>query len=77
MIAAAFVAGAVFPWPLRLACVVGAVVALLGVFLVRFRKRTVKKQRRQTFDTYAAVERLRAERKARFEANRPGRRRER
>jgi hypothetical protein len=74
LIAALLVAGAVFPWPLRLACAIGAVGVLVLMIVLRYRGHVVKKQKRRVLDVYAAVDRLRAERKERFERGRPRRR---
>jgi hypothetical protein len=74
LLAAALVAGAAVPWGYRLPCGIGAVMIFLLMALTRMRGTTVKAQQRRTGDAYAAVERLRAERKKRFERNRPQRR---
>jgi hypothetical protein len=74
LIAAVLVAGAVVPWSLRLACAVAAVGVLLLMIVNRYRAHTAKVQKRRVLDVYSAVERLRSERKARFEQGRPRRR---
>jgi hypothetical protein len=74
MVAALLVAGAVFPWPLRLACAIGAVGVLVLMIVLRYKSHVVKKQRRRTIDVYAAVDRIRSERQARYERGRPRRR---
>jgi len=74
LIAAVLVAGAVIPWSLRLACALAAVGVLLLMIVNRYRAHTVKVQKRRVLDVYSAVDRLRAERKARFEQGRPRRR---
>jgi membrane protein implicated in regulation of membrane protease activity len=74
LIAAVLVAGAVFPWSLRLACALAAVGVLLIMIVNRYRAHTAKVQKRRVLDVYAAVDRLRSERKARFEQGRPRRR---
>ncbi len=74
LIAALLVAGAVFPWPLRLACAIAAVGVLGLMIVLRYRGHVVKRQKRRVLDVYAAVDRLRAERKERFERGRPRRR---
>jgi hypothetical protein len=74
MVAALLVAGAVFPWPLRLACAIGAVGVLVLMIVLRYKSHVVKKQKRRTIDVYAAVDRIRSERQARYERGRPRRR---
>ena len=74
LLAAALVAGAAFPWAYRLPCGIGAVVIFFLMAYTRLRGMSAKTQKRRTGDTYAAVERLRAERKERFERGRPKRR---
>lgn len=74
ILAALLVSGAVFPWPLRLACAIGAVGVLILMIVMRYRVHAVKKQKRRVQDVYAAVYRLRAERKERFDRGRPRRR---
>jgi hypothetical protein len=75
ILAAFLVAGALLPWGLRLACAIGAGGLMLLLVVLRWRTHTVRVQKRRIFDVYAQVERLRADRKARFERPaRPGRR---
>jgi hypothetical protein len=76
IVAAFLVAGALLPWGLRLACAIGAAGLMLLLVVLRWRAHTVRVQKRRIVNVYAQVERLRAERKARFERPvRPGRRR--
>jgi uncharacterized membrane protein len=74
LIAGLMVAGAVIPWALRVPSAIGAGCVLVAMIVSQSRARTAKVQKRRVSDTYAAVERLRAERKERFERNRPRRR---
>jgi hypothetical protein len=74
MVAALLVAGAVFPWPLRFACAIGAVGVLALMIVLRYRVHIVKRQKLRTMDVYAAIDRIRAERRTRYEKGRPRRR---
>jgi hypothetical protein len=74
LLAAVLAGGAIYPWPFRLTCAIAAVGVLVVMIVNRYRARTKLVQKTRTVDTYAAVERLRAERKERFERNRPRRR---
>ena len=75
VVAALLVAGALLPWGLRLACAIAAIGIALLLVVMRMQAHTVRVRKRRIFDVYAQVERLRAERKARFERPARGRRR--
>jgi hypothetical protein len=74
MVAALLVAGAVVPWALRLACALGAVGVLVLMISLRYKSHVVKKQKLRVLDVYAAVDRIREERRARYDRGRPRRR---
>lgn len=70
--AAAFVVGALLPWPLRVACIFAAVGVLLLIAVLRFQDHSRLASSRRTGDTFGRIERLRADRAARYK--KPGRR---
>jgi len=74
LLAALLVAGALLPWGLRIACAFGAIGVLVLMIALRLRARAVQTQKRRVVDVYAAVARIRADRKARYERGRPRRR---
>jgi hypothetical protein len=74
LVAALLVTGAVFSWPLRIACAIAAVGVLLLMIVLRYKSHVVTKQKRRVLDVYATVDRIRTEREARYRRGRPRRR---
>ena len=67
VVAAFLVAGALLPWGLRVACAIGAAGIVVLLAVMRWRAHTARVQTRRTVGVYNRVERLRAERKTRYE----------
>ena len=70
VLAGFLVAGALYPWPLRLECALAAIVIILGLLVIRLRTHAATVTRRNTDDVLAKIERIRASRPQ----IRPGRR---
>jgi hypothetical protein len=65
IVAAFLVAGALLPWPLRLACAFGAIGIVLLLAVIRLHSHTTGMKKARTAGVYGQVERIRAARKER------------
>lgn len=60
ILAGFLVAGALFPWPLRLGCALAAIVIIMILLVVRLRTHAAVKTREHTDDLLSRVERIRS-----------------
>ena len=65
IVAGFFVAGALLPWSLRLACALAAIGIVALLFVIRIRSHVVTEEREHTAGVYDKIARMRATRDAR------------
>jgi hypothetical protein len=73
IVAAFFVAGALLPWSLRLACALAAIGIVMLLFVIRIRSHVATQEREHTAGVYAKIERIRATREERIGRRSPAR----
>jgi len=66
ILGAFFIAGALLPWPLRLACALAAIAVVLVLAVFRLRAHRVNVSKKRTTDVYNRIHEIRAARKGRF-----------
>jgi hypothetical protein len=74
IVAAFFVAGALLPWSLRLACALAAIGIVMLLFVMRIRSHVATQEREHTAGVYEKIERMRATRDVRAGRRPPARR---
>lgn len=62
ILAGFLVAGAIYPWPLRLECALAAIFIILALLVIRLRTHAAATTRRNTEDVMDKVARIRAAR---------------